>query len=342
MERRWLGDNALSVPVLTLGTASFSPGPWSGSDPGGARRLIDVCLDAGLNMFDTADVYSGGNAEAVLGQAIEGRRDRVIISTKAGLRSGPGEHDVGSSRGHLRAAVDGMLRRLRTDYIDLFQLHAFDALTPVEETMGALDEMVRAGKLRQLGVSNYAGWQLMKSQAVARQNGWQPLVAHQVYYSLIGRDYEWELMPLGLDQGVSALVWSPLGWGRLKGGARHAGTGRHRGAPPAYAPPLHDEALLGRVLAALAAVARETGRSEVQVALNWLLQRPTVASLVIGASSEAQLRANIEATGWALDAGHVRRLDEASATPAPYPYWHQRAFPERNPPPVPTPPANAR
>lgn len=342
MERRWLGDRALSVPLLTLGTASFAAGPWSGSDPGEARRLVDICLDAGLNMFDTADVYSDGNAEAVLGQAIEGRRDRVIVSTKAGLRSGPGEHDVGSSRSHLLDAVDGMLRRLRTDYIDLFQLHAFDALTPVEETMGVLDELVRAGKVRQLGVSNYTGWQLMKSQAAAHQHGLQPLVAHQVYYSLIGRDYEWDLMPLGLDQGVSALVWSPLGWGRLKGGATHAAAGRHKGSTPDYAPPLHDEALLERVLAALADVARDTGKSEAQVALNWLLQRPTVASLIIGVSSEAQLRNNIDATGWVMDAEHVRRLDDASATPVPYPYWHQRAFPERNPRPEFAPPPTAR
>lgn len=342
MERRWLGDSALSVPVLSLGTASFSSGPWSGSDPAEARRLVDISLDAGLNMFGTADVYSGGNAETVLGRAIAGRRDRVIISTKAGLRSGSGEHEVGSSRGHLKAAVDGMLRRLRTDYIDLFQLHAFDALTPVEETMGVLDELVRAGKLRQLGVSNYAGWQLMKSQAVARQNSWQPLVAHQVYYSLIGRDYEWELMPLGLDQDVAALVWSPLGWGRLKGGAKKAAAGRHKEPAPDYAPPLHDEALLRRVLEALAGVARDTGKSEAQVALNWLLQRPTVASLIIGVSSEAQLRNNTEATGWALDAEHMRLLDEASATPAPYPYWHQQAFPERNPQPVFAPPSAAR
>ena len=257
-----------------------------------------------------------------------------IISTKAGLRTGAGEHDVGSSRSHLLTAVEGMLSRLRTDYIDLFQLHAFDAMTPVEETMEVLDDLVKAGKVRHLGVSNYAGWQLMKSEAAARYNGWQPLVAHQVYYSLIGRDYELELMPLGLDQGVSALVWSPLGWGRLKGGGKHASAGRHKDATPDYAPPLYDETLLERVLAALGEVARDTGKSEAQVALNWLLQRPTVASLIIGVSSEAQLRNNMEATGWEMDAEHMRLLDEASTTPVPYPYWHQRAFPERNPQPV--------
>ncbi|GAB4519223.1 MAG: aldo/keto reductase [Roseibium sp.] len=337
MERRWLGVSALSVPVLSLGAASFTSGPWSGSDAREARRLVDICLDEGLNMFDTADVYSGGNAEMVLGQAVEGRRDKVIISTKAGLRNGPGEHDVGSSRSHLLAAVDGMLSRLRTDYVDLFQLHAFDALTPVEETMEVLDGLVKAGKVRQLGVSNYTGWQLMKSQAAARSNGWQALVAHQVYYSLIGRDYEWELMPLGQDQGVSALVWSPLGWGRLKGGVKQVSAGRHKETTPDYAPPLHDESLLERVLAVLAEIAGDTGKSEAQVALNWLLRRPTVASLIIGVSSEAQLRNNIEATGWELDAGHIGQLDEASITPVPYPYWHQRAFPERNPHPLGTP-----
>ena len=333
MERRWLGDRALSVPVLTLGTASFVPGMWSGAEADGARRLVDLCLDAGLNMFDTADVYADGNAEAILGQAISGRRDRVVISTKAGLRSGPGVDDIGSSPRHLRDAVERSLRRLNTDYIDLFQLHAFDACVPVEETMGALDDMVREGKLRQIGVSNYTGWQLTKTQATARAQGGQTLVAHQVYYSLIGRDYEWELMPAGLDQGISALVWSPLGWGRLTGRARRL-TGRHQGKTPAYAPPLHDQALLDRVLAALAEIATQTGRTEAQIALNWLLQRPTVASLVIGVSSEAQLHANIAATGWSLTQDQIRRLDIASETPAPYPAWHQRAFPERNRPPV--------
>ncbi len=331
MQRRWLGDHALSVPVLTLGTASFAPGAWSGGDVAEARRMVDICLDAGLNMFDTADVYSGGNAERVLGQALAGRRDRALISTKVGLRSGPGPDEVGASRRHLLAAVDGMLQRLQTDYIDLLQLHSFDALTPVEETMETLDGLVRAGKVRQLGVSNFAGWQLMKAQSAALHRGWQPLVAHQVYYSLIGRDYEWELMPLGLDQGISALVWSPLGWGRLRGGTAAAAGARHQEQTPPYAPPVYDEALLQRVLAALRDVARDTGRSEAQVALNWLLQRPTVASLIIGVSSEAQLRSNIEATGWCLDDAHMRRLDEASAPSVPYPYWHQRAFPERNP-----------
>ena len=190
MERRWLGDRALSMPALTLGTASFSPGPWSSADPSEAKRLVDLCLDAGLNMFDTADVYFGGNAERMLGLAIKGRRDQVIISTKAGMRSGPGEHEVGSSRIHLRAAVDGMLRHLRTDYIDLFQLHTFNALTPLQETTGALQQLVQAGKLRHVGVSNYTGSQLAKSQQAALQAGCPALVAHQVYYSLIGRDYE--------------------------------------------------------------------------------------------------------------------------------------------------------
>jgi aryl-alcohol dehydrogenase-like predicted oxidoreductase len=330
MQRRWLGDHALSVPVLTLGTASFSSGAWSGSDVVEARRLIDICFEAGLNMFDTADVYAGGNAETVLGQALTGRREKALISTKVGLRSGPDVNDVGCSRKHLLNSVDGMLRRLQTDYIDLLQLHTFDAMTPIEETMETLNGLVRAGKVRYLGVSNYAGWQLMKAQAVARQHGWQPLVAHQVYYSLIGREYEWELMPLGLDQGIGALVWSPLGWGRLRSGAQTAG--RHKGQTPGYAPPVNDEALLKRVLVALTEVAQETGRGESQVALNWLLQRPTVSSLIIGVSNEAQLLSNIEATGWTLSNSHIRMLDEASATPIPYPYWHQRAFPEKNPP----------
>lgn len=338
MQRRWLGNQQLAVPVLTLGTASFSPvSSWSSEGGTEAHRLVDICLDAGLNMFDTADVYANGNAEVVLGRAIAGRRDKVIISSKAGLRSGPGAHDVGTSRQHLIDAVDGMLSRLGTDYLDLFQLHAFDAITPIEETLQTLSDLVREGKIRHVGVSNFSGWQLMKSLAAAQQNGWPRYVAHQVYYSLIGRDYERELMPLGLDQGVSALVWSPLGWGRLRAGTYRSSGGRIHGAAPSYAPPV-DDMLLNRVLAELTQVAGDIGKSEVQVALNWLLQRPTVASLIIGVSSESQLTHNLGAIGWNLSAEHIQRLDAASATTSPYPYWHQEAFPERNPPPVQYPP----
>jgi len=229
MEQRRLGASGFQVPALSLGTGTFGGGneffaAWGSTDADGARRLVDICLESGLNLFDTADIYSRGQAEQVLGQAIAGRRDKVLVSTKATFRMGDGPNDVGSSRHHLRASVEGSLKRLGTDYIDLFQLHGFDAKTPIEETLYTLDGLVREGKIRYLGVSNFSGWHLMKSLALSEKHSLQRYVAHQAYYSLVGRDYEWELMPLGLDQGVSAVVWSPLGWGRLTGKIRR-GTG---------------------------------------------------------------------------------------------------------------------
>jgi aryl-alcohol dehydrogenase-like predicted oxidoreductase len=341
MDYRRLGASGFKVPELSLGTGTFGGGgeffsAWGSTQAQGARRLVDICLDAGLTMFDSADIYSNGLAEEVLGEAIAGRRDRVIVSTKATFRRGHGPNDVGSSRHHLRDAVEGSLRRLRTDYIDLFQLHGFDALTPVEETLQTLDEMVRAGKIRYLGVSNFSGWHLMKSLATSERLGLQRYVAHQAYYSLVGRDYEWELMPLGLAEGVSAVVWSPLGWGRLTGRIRRgsgipAQSRLHKTAEAG--PPVPDE-LLFRVVDALEAVGEEVGKTVPQVALNWLLQRPTVASVIIGARDEAQLRDNLGAVGWRLTAEQMRRLDEASAVTKAYPYWHQAQFGERNPPPV--------
>ena len=341
MEHRPLGRSGFKVPVLSLGTATFEGGtgalgPWCSSDVRQATRLVDICLDAGLTMFDTADVYSGGRAEEVLGQAIAGRRNRVIISTKASLRSGKGPDDVGSTRNHLLDAVNGSLRRLRTDYIDLFQLHTFDSVTPIIEVLQTLNELVQAGKIRHVGVSNFSGWQLMKSLAIAEKHGLPRYVAHQTYYSLVGREYEWELMPLGLDQHVSAVVWSPLGWGRLTGqirrGQRLPDESRlHK--PQDYGPTVPEDYLY-RVTDALQNVAEETGKSVAQVALNWLLQRPTIASVIIGVRNEEQLQQNLRAVGWALNGDHMRRLDEASATPLVYPYWLQRCFPELNPPPV--------
>jgi aryl-alcohol dehydrogenase-like predicted oxidoreductase len=288
-------------------------------------------------MFDSADIYSAGHAESILGAAIKGRsRDSIIISTKATFRSGEGANEVGSSRHHLVRAVDAALTRLGTDYIDLFQLHGFDARTPVEETLATLDDLVRAGKLRYLGVSNFSGWHLMKSLAHADRHGSARYVAHQAYYSLVGRDYEWELMPLALDQGVGAVVWSPLGWGRLTGKIRRgqplpAASRLHTTA--ASGPPVADE-LLYRVVDVLDALVRETGRSVPQIALNWLLQRPTVANIIVGARNEEQLRQNLGAVGWNLSAEQVARLDAASTTTLAYPYWHQRGFEERNPKPV--------
>jgi aryl-alcohol dehydrogenase-like predicted oxidoreductase len=341
MEFRLLGGSGLKVPALSLGTGTFGGGndffrAWGDTDVKGATRLVDICLDAGLNMFDSADIYSDGLAEEVLGKAIAGRRDRVIISTKATFRAGKGPNDVGSSRHHLMKACEASLRRLGTDYIDLFQLHGFDAQTPIEETLGALDDLVRAGKLRYIGCSNFSGWHLMKSLAISEKYGLSRYVAHQAYYSLIGREYEWELMPVGVDQKVGAVVWSPLGWGRLTGKIR-------RGQPvpkvsrlhatAEYGPPVADEYLY-RVVDALDGIAKETGKSVPQIALNWLLQRPTVANVIIGARNEEQLRQNLGAIGWNLTPEQVAKLDAASATTLTYPYWHQRGFTERNPPPI--------
>jgi aryl-alcohol dehydrogenase-like predicted oxidoreductase len=341
MEYRKLGASGLKVPALSLGTGTFGGGndffaAWGSTDAEGARRLVDVCLDAGLNLFDSADVYSDGLAETTLGRAIAGRRDKVLVSTKATFRSGPGPNEVGSSRQHLVEAVDGSLRRLGTDYIDLFQLHGFDSTTPIEETLHTLDGLVKAGKIRYLGVSNFSGWHLMKSLAIADRLGLARYCAHQAYYSLVGRDYEWELMPLGLEEGVSAVVWSPLGWGRLTGRIRRgsglpADSRLHKTA--AEGPPVPDEQLF-KVVDALETLARETGRSVPQIALNWLLQRPTVATLIVGARNEAQLRDNLGAIGWQLTPDQVRRLDDASAVTLPYPYWHQRQRPELVPAPV--------
>jgi aryl-alcohol dehydrogenase-like predicted oxidoreductase len=343
METRYLGNSGFKVPVLGFGAGTFGgKGPlfsaWGNTDDAQATRLIDISLEAGLNFFDTADVYSDGASESILGAAIKGRRDKVILSTKTGLRAGEGPNDAGSSRFHLLQAVDKALQRLGTDYLDLLQLHAFDAMTPVEETLSTLDGLVRAGKVRYLGVSNFSGWHLMKSQAVADQRGYSRYVANQTYYSLIGRDYEWELMPLGQDQGVGAVVWSPLGWGRLTGKIR-------RGQPlpetsrlhdtADFAPPV-DEERLYRVIDAMDEVAEETGKTIPQIALNWLLQRPTVSTVLIGARNEEQLRQNLGAVGWNLSSEQVAKLDAASAVTPPYPYYPywRGQFSERNPTPV--------
>ncbi|HWJ73967.1 MAG TPA: aldo/keto reductase [Kaistia sp.] len=342
MDTRSLGRSGLKVPVLSFGAGTFGGagplfGAWGNTDVEEARRLVDICLEAGVNLFDTADVYSNGASEEVLGAALKGRRDKALISTKTGLPMGDGPNDAGSSRLRLIRSVEDALRRLGTDHIDLLQLHAFDAATPVEEVLSTLDTLVRDGKVRYVGVSNFSGWQIMKALGVADRHGWPRYVANQVYYSLVGRDYEWDLMPLGADQGLGALVWSPLGWGRLTGKIR-------RGAPlpegsrlhdtASYGPPVEDEHLY-RVVDALEAVAAETGKSVPQVALNWLIQRPTVSSVIIGARNEAQLRQNLGAVGWTLSAEQIAKLDAASAVTAPYPhfpYRRQEGFARLNPP----------
>ncbi|MCC8401451.1 aldo/keto reductase [Paraburkholderia sp. MMS20-SJTN17] len=338
MEYRHLGASGFKVPVLSFGTGTFGGKgeffqAWGATDVAEARRLVDICLDAGVTMFDTADIYSNGASESVLGEALKGKRDKAILSTKATFRFDDDPNGVGSSRFHLIKAVDAALRRLQTDYIDLFQLHGFDAKTPIPEVLSTLDDLVRAGKIRYIGASNFSGWHLMKSLDIADRYGYPRYVANQTYYSLVGRDYEWELMPLGVDQGVGAVVWSPLGWGRLTGKLK-------RGQPLPETSRLHKTADMGppvpeeylfRVLDALDEVVAETGKTVPQIALNWLLQRPTVATVLIGARNEEQLRQNLGAVGWNLTPEQVAKLDAASAVRPAYPYWHQEGFAERNP-----------
>ena len=340
MEYRLLGGSGFKVPALCLGTGTFGGSneffkAWGTTGVEEATRLVDICLEAGLNFFDSADIYSDGQAEEVLGGAIKGRRDQVLISTKATFRGGEGPNDVGSSRWHLIRSVEGSLRRLGTDYIDLFQLHGFDALTPIEEVLGTLDDLVSAGKIRYLGCSNFSGWHLMKSLAISEQRGLERYVAHQAYYSLIGREFERELMPLALDQKVGTVVWSPLCWGRLTGKIRRGqpppATSRLNTKETADAGPPVDDDYLYKVVDALDAVAAETGKTVPQVALNWLLQRPSISTIIIGARNEEQLRQNLGAVGWSLTAEQIAKLDAASTKTPVYPYWHQQGFSERNP-----------
>ncbi|MFH1499136.1 MAG: aldo/keto reductase [Verrucomicrobiota bacterium] len=343
MEYRLLGGSGFKVPVLSLGTGTFggTPGLFEAFGTSGvdeATRLVDIALEAGVNLFDSADIYSQGRSEEILGKAIAGRRDQVLISTKATFRFGEGPNNVGSSRHHLIRQVEGSLKRLGTDYIDLFQLHGFDAQTPVEETLSTLNDLVTAGKIRYIGVSNFSGWHLMKSLAVSDRYGWSRYVAHQAYYSLIGRSYEWELMPLGLDQKVGAMVWSPLGWARLTGKYRRGqpvpqGTRLESQVAVDAGPPV-DLEYLYQVVDTIDEVAAETGKTVPQIAINWLLQRPTVSSVIIGARNEEQLRQNLGSIGWNLTPAQVAKLDQASETTRAYPYFHQLGFDERNPKPV--------
>jgi aryl-alcohol dehydrogenase-like predicted oxidoreductase len=337
MDYRRLGHSGLRVPALSFGTATFGGGndffkAWGSTDASGASRLIDLCLDNGVSMFDSADGYSQGLAEEILGKAIKGKRNRLLISTKMTFPTGEGPNDYGSSRQHLVEALDKALKRLETEHIDLLQLHGQDYNTPVEETLSTLDQFVRAGKVRYIGCSNFSGWHLMKSLAASDRYGYPRYVAHQAYYSLLNRDYEWELMPLGRDQGVGGVIWSPLGWGKLTGKIRRGqpavpGTRAHdiAGTGPRF-----EEERLFRIVDALDEVAAATGKTIPQVALNWLLQRPTISTVIIGARNEEQLKENIGAVGWSLTAEQVARLDEASEVSPAYPVWHQRGFPMLN------------
>src|ERR1051325_3567087 len=337
MEFRQLGRSGLQVPSLCFGTGTFGGGneffrAWGEVDVKEATRLIDVCLDAGVNFFDTANIYSQGLSEEVLGEAIRHvPRENVLISTKGTFQFGEGPNNVGSSRHHLTRQIEGSLKRLKTDYIDVYHMHGFDALPPVEETLYTLDTAVRAGKVRYIAASNFSGWHLQKSLDISKRYGWTQYAAHQVYYSLVGRDYEWELMPLALSEGVGALVWSPLGWGRLTGKIRrdqriHQVSRLHKTAE--QGPPVPQEYLY-KVVDALDAISAETGRTVPQLALNWLLRKPTISSVIIGARNEEQLRDNLAAAAFVLTPDQVARLDDASQTQVPYPYWHQRQFPNR-------------
>jgi len=341
MEYRLLGRSGLKVSALSFGAATFGGGneffrAWGETQVDEARRMVDLCLDAGINLFDVANGYSDGLAEEILGKALKGKRHQVLISTKSFFPMGPGPNDLGSSRLHLLEQCEASLKRLGTDHIDIYHMHGFDALTPVEETLDTLNTLVHQGKVRYIACSNFSGWHLMKSLAVSAQHGWARYVAHQVYYSLVGREYEWELMPLALDQGVGALVWSPLGWGRLTGKIRRGHplpevSRLHRTAEAG--PPVNDE-YLHHVVDTLDEVAQESGKTIPQVALNWLLERPSVSSVIVGARNEEQLKQNLGAADWKLSADQVAKLDAASEVKSIYPYWHQRLVRQRNPPPI--------
>jgi aryl-alcohol dehydrogenase-like predicted oxidoreductase len=341
MEYRQLGHSGLKVSALSFGVATFgglgeSFKAWGETQTPEATRLVDICLDAGVNLFDTANIYSAGMAEEILGKAIQGRRNKLLISTKGTVRMGDGPNNLGSSRSHLTEQLEASLRRLGTDYIDIYHIHTFDSQTPMDETLDTLTNFVHQGKVRYIACSNFSGWHLMKSLAISEKYGWQRYVAHQVYYSLVGREYEWELMPLGIEERVSALVWSPLGWGRLTGKVR-----RNQPLPEisrlhktaVNGPPIADEYLY-KVVDALDLVAKETGKSISQIALNWLLQRPTVASAIVGARNEEQLKQNLGAVGWKLTSEQIAKLDKASDVTPIYPYWQQYMFAERTKPPV--------
>lgn len=341
MEYRQLGGSGMRIPVLSFGTATFGGKgdffkTWGNTQVDEARQMVRMCMDAGVNMFDTANTYSRGASEEILGEAIKGMRNDVIISTKGTFTMGEGTNDWGSSRFHIIRQCEESLKRLQTDHIDIYHMHGFDANTPIEETLRTLDDLVTSGKVRYIACSNFSGWHLMKSLAISDKNGWNRYVAHQAYYSLMNREFEWELMPLGIDQHVGTIVWSPLSAGKLTGKFR-----RNQPVPAesriaqggGQGPAVPDE-FFYNLIDVLDQVAQECGKSVAQVALNWLLQRPTVVNLVVGARNEEQLKQNLGAVGWNLTPDQISRLDNASETPPIYPYWHQRGNPRLNPKPV--------
>ena len=338
MEYRLLGASGLEVSVLSFGTMTLG-GEGRFAAMGNvqveeARRQVEICIDAGVNLFDTADIYSFGKSEEVLGQALGARRKEIVLATKVFVRLGPGTNKAGLSRRHILEACDASLRRLGTDYIDLYQAHNFDSLTPLEETLRAFDDLVRAGKIRYAGCSNYSGWQLMKALSISDRLGIRRYISQQINYSLLARDAEHELVPAGLDQRTGIMAWSPLQFGLLSGKFR-----RGQAKPTESrlnsldAPGTVDEERLYRIVDALAEIASQRSVSIPQVALNWVMRKPGVDTVIIGARNEQQLRDNLAAANWTLTDAEVERLDEASALPLPYPYWHQQKFAgDRNPP----------
>jgi aryl-alcohol dehydrogenase-like predicted oxidoreductase len=339
MEYRQLGRSGLRVPVLSFGTATFGGGneffkAWGSTQVDEATRLVNLCMDAGVNLFDTSNVYSAGVSEEILGKAIQGLRNKLLISTKATFPLGDGINDYGSSRINLLRSCEDSLRRLNIDHIDIYHMHGFDANTPVEETLKALDELIQSGKVRYIACSNFSGWHLMKSLSVSERYGWSKYIAHQAYYSLLNRDFEWELMPLGIDQGVGTIVWSPLASGKLSGKYRrsqpHPTDARvAQGGSPVLNTSV-DDARLYDIVDVLEAISKETGKTAAQISLNWLLQRPTVSNIIIGARNEEQLKQNLGAVGWNLTLEQIQKLDKASDILPTYPYWHQRQFPMLN------------
>ena len=331
MEYRRLGKSGLNVPVLSFGTATFGGGgeffkAWGSTDVTQAKRLIDICMESGINFFDTANGYSQGAAEEILGEAIKGKRSEMILSTKSTLPQGTGSNDFGSSRIHIIQQCEASLRRLKTDYIDVYHMHQMDSHTPIEETLMTLDTLVRSGKIRYIACSNFSAWHLMKSLSISEKMGLTKYVAHQLYYSLIGRDVEWECIPLGIDQGVGSMIWSPLAGGALSGKIT-----RNQKAPKesrlGQIKFVHyDDQTLFSVIDILEKIAKERQKTIPQVALNWLLRKPSVANIVVGARNEEQLRQNLGAIGWKLTDEDVLRLDQASQPTVPYPYWHQKGF----------------
>ena len=341
MEYRQLGGSGLRIPVLSFGTATFGGKgdffkTWGNTQVEDASRLVRLCFDAGVNMFDTANTYSRGVSEEILGEALSGLRDKAIISTKGTFSMGEGVNDYGSSRYHITRQCEESLRRLKTDYIDIYHLHGFDTNTPIEETLKTLDNLVTSGKVRYIACSNFSGWHLMKSLSVSERYGWSKYVAHQAYYSLLNREFEWELMPLGIDQKVGTLVWSPLSAGKLTGKFRRNQPmpSETRIAQGGGQGPQPSDEFFYNLIDVLDEISKETGKSIAQVSLNWLLQRPTVVNIIVGARNEEQLKQNLGAVGWNLTREQVNRLDAASEQPPIYPYWHQRGNPKLNPKPI--------